>query len=127
MKSFDFDFTKIAIIIVAVIGLMFFAGLIIFPVRNYNKVEHHTLTVYSVNTQQSVSGTKEFMTTRYRYLIGTDKGMYEISPDGLCASPMFGRIESGKTYKCMTRGYRYNTFGLYPYIVEATEVKGEEE
>lgn len=91
----------------------------------YVKEDIVVATVQSIITQQKVSGGGEYgvVSTSYTYLVGTDKGTMKIEPSGIMSSTAFGTLKEGKTYKLHTRGYSYPLFGLYPFIVDAKEVK----
>ena len=75
------------------------------------------------NHADNKQGNKDGFTTTYRYLVGTDQGTLEISPDGLMASPCFGTLHEGNTYTMHLRGFSVPIIGLYPYIIEAKEIK----
>ena len=96
--------------------LLFLGGYV-----QYTKEDSYTVTVKSITIQQNVSGNKDVVTTTYHYLVSTDKGMFEIEPAGIMASPQFGTLKEGKTYHINTRGYTVPVLGLYPYIIEAEE------
>lgn len=51
--------------------------------------------------------------------MGTSRGTYEISPDGLFHSNSFGTLEVDSTYHFFTRGVSIPIIGIYPYIIEA--------
>lgn len=90
--------------------------------QQYIKEGNVTATVLSVTTQQHVSGGGDSgVSTSYVYLIGTDKGVYEITPDGIFSSTAFGTLKEGKTYRFRTRGYSFPLIGMYPYIITAKE------
>ena len=54
--------------------------------------------------------------TMYKYLVTTDDGVFEITNEGMLASPSFGTIEEGKEYVFLTRGISIPFLGIYPYI-----------
>lgn len=82
-----------------------------------------TAKVVSINAQQHTQGNKNGFTTTYHYLVATDQGTLEISPDGLMASPCFGTLHEGNIYTMHLRGFSVPLIGLYPYIIEAKEIK----
>lgn len=93
-------------------------------ISSYMKVEMKTVKVGTITTQQNVEGNKENgIRTTYKYLVGTDKGTYEIEPSGLFSSNDFGNLKEGKTYQITTRGYNIPFFGIFPRIIEAREVE----
>lgn len=89
----------------------------------YNQEGSETVTIYSVNEQQHISGNNEdgFSTTYY-YYVSTDKGMYRIDTDGIFHSDAFGSLNPGETYYIKTRGVRAPFFGIYPFIMSAQKV-----
>lgn len=90
----------------------------------YVKEETVIATVKSITTQQNVSGGGDTgVSTTYTYLVGTDKGTYEIRPDGIFSSASFGTLEEGKQYRLHTRGYSFPLIGMYPYIVDVEKTK----
>ena len=88
---------------------------------DYSHENYFEATVYSMVTQQHVSGDKDNVFTTYDYLVNTDNGTMSISPDGLTASQDFGRLKEGKKYKMHTRGYSVPLIGKYPSIIDVTE------
>lgn len=100
-----------------VLGLL--VAIICSAILEFTKEDIVLAKVISVNAQQELTGSKDNKSLSYKYLVGTDKGTYEITPSGLMSSKAFGTLEIGKTYKIKTRGYSFPVFGLYPYIIEA--------
>lgn len=73
----------------------------------------------SVCREVSVEQTFNFnggKVTMYKCLIQTDDGVFEITNEGMLASPSFGTIEEGKEYVFRTRGVSIPSLGIYPYI-----------
>ena len=89
----------------------------------YNTTDSFDAKVYSVNVQQDMYGSKNGFSTNYSYIVGTSRGTYEISPDGLFHSNSFGTLEVDSTYHFLTRGVSIPIIGIYPYIIEAKLVK----
>lgn len=85
----------------------------------YTHETHDVVKVYSVTTQQNQYGSNGNITTDYDYYVSTDKGVFEISPDGILHSHAFGTIKEGETYEIICRGYKIAIFGIYPHIIEA--------
>lgn len=104
-----------------IIGVFLFVLLGIGIVLEYAHESDITAKVISINTQQNTQGNKEGFNTSYKYLVATDKGTLEISPDGLFASPQFGTLQEGKVYDFHLRGYSIPLIRLYPFIIEAKE------
>lgn len=95
-------------------------ALIIFGlVANYKTTKSFDAKVYSINVQQRTYGDKEGFHTSYFYLVGTSRGTYSISPDGIFASKSFGTLEKDSTYHFFTRGVAIPLIGVYPYIITA--------
>ena len=93
--------------------LLFFIGS--FIMVDYHHKNYVDATVTSITTKQNI--------TSYEYLVSTDKGVFHIRPDGLTASKYFGRLEEGKKYSFMTRGYTISFFGFYPSIITANRIE----
>lgn len=91
----------------------------------YKETAAYDAKVYSVTSQQHISGDKESFSTSYTYLVSTDKGTFSITPKGLFASNCFGSLSNGHTYHILTRGYSIPFLGIYPYIISATPIDYE--
>lgn len=91
-------------------------------VLEFTHQETKTAKVLSINTQQRTQGDKDGFTTTYSYLVSTDEGVFEISPDGLMASPYFGTLKEGSYYVISLRGFSFPIIGLYPYIIDVKEL-----
>ena len=89
----------------------------------YNHVSRVTATVRSINTQQHTQGDKDGFRTSYKYIVATDKGVFEIKPDGLMATDQFGTLKEGARYRFCLRGYSIPFIGLYPYVMSAIEME----
>ena len=107
----------------AILGIAFIIMIISGVCAQYTKEDTVIATVYSITTQQNVSGggNGSGVSTSYTYLVGTDKGTMQIEPSGIMSSTAFGTLKEGKTYRLHTRGYSFPLLGFYPYIVEAKE------
>lgn len=91
---------------------------------NYTHEETVTARVVSINTRLEVGGSSdEYTHASTTYLVSTDKGVFKIQPDGLMASPAFGMLETGKTYRFRVRGIRNELMRYLPYIIEADSVR----
>lgn len=90
-----------------------------FAVKYYTHETTEVVKVYSVTTQQNQYGSNGSFTTDYDYYVSTDKGVFEISPDGILHSNVFGTIKEGETYQIECRGYKIAIFGIYPHIINA--------
>lgn len=102
---------------VVVIALLFGGSL----ACQYLKEDEAIVQVLSITVQQNVSGNENGVSTFYHYIVGTDKGVMEIRPDGLFGSAQFGSLQEGHTYRIKTRGYSIPLWGIYPHIIEAKE------
>ena len=87
----------------------------------YNAEDRFTAKVLNMTEQQRVSGSDGNVSTYYRYIVSTDKGLYKIEPSGFFASKAFGTLEKGKTYHFHTRGVEFSLLGIYPFIIDARE------
>ncbi len=101
--------------------LLFFIGS--FITIDYHHKNYVDATVTSITTKQNITSYDGSVTTSYEYLVSTDKGVFHIRPDGLTASKYFGRLEEGKKYSFMTRGYTIPFFGFYPSIITANRIE----
>lgn len=115
---------RIRLFVMAVVILLI-AGLIVGGIyANYTTEETVTAKVVSINTRLEVGGGGDEIThASTTYLVSTDKGVFKIQPDGLMASPAFGMLEAGKTYRLHVRGIRNELMKYLPYIIEAEEVE----
>lgn len=86
---------------------------------NYQQTDKVVATVNSLTTQQNISGSDGSISTSYSYLVNTDKGVFEISPNGLYSSTLFGSLKEGNTYEFYTRGFSCPLLGIYPHIIKA--------
>lgn len=100
------------VVIIAVVGYSW-----------YNETNSFDAIVYSVNVQQHTQGDKEGFRTSYSYIVGTSRGTYSISPDGIFASSNFGTLQKDSIYHFFTRGYSIPLIGVYPYIINARPIK----
>lgn len=104
-------FGSMFIIVALIVGSMF-AG--------YNKLETiENVKVMSTSTVMKVDGDKDNTYTSYTYYVNTNKGVFEISPDGLYASKVFGALKNDSVYTITTRGFNFPQLGFHPYIVDA--------
>lgn len=110
-----------------IVMVMVFVLMMIGVGVEYSHENDITAKVISINIQQNMHGDKEGFNTSYNYLVATDKGTLEISPDGLFASRQFGTLQEGKIYCFHLRGYSVPLISLYPFIIEAKECGKETE
>lgn len=100
--------------------------IIISSILEFTHEEEKTVKVLSINTQQCVAGEANGVTTYFIYLVSTDQGVFEITPDGIMASPNFGSLKEGDVYEIKTRGYYIPLIGKYPYIINAKKISKQE-
>lgn len=110
MRQYNF---VLGMIVVFIISSVIITGI------QYSKEDTVVATVKSITIQQNISGADGNVGTSYVYLIGTDKGIMQIEPDGVMSSKVFGQLKEGNTYRLHTRGYSFPLVGFYPYIVDA--------
>lgn len=91
----------------------------------YQTTDEFDAKVYSINVQQKINGFESGVNTTYSYIVGTDRGVCIISPDGIFASKHFGTLEKDSTYHFFTRGISIPLIGVYPYIITAHSKKGK--
>ena len=111
IQNYKFTLTVIAVTI-----------LIFGAVANYKTTKSFDAKVYSVNVQQKTHGDKDGFSTSYSYIVGTSRGTFSISPDGIFASKCFGTLEKDSTYHFFTRGISIPLIGVYPNIINATPI-----
>lgn len=105
-------------IILLITGLIFGSVFV-----DYTTEETITAKVVSINTRLEIGSSSDGITqASTTYLVCTDKGVFKIQPDGLMASPFFGMLETGKTYRLHVRGIRMERMKHLPYIIDAEEV-----
>ena len=92
---------------------------VIFVAINYQQTDKVVATVNSLSIQQNINGSDGSISTSYLYLVNTDKGVFEISPNGLYSSTLFGSLKEGNTYEFYTRGFSCPLLGIYPHIMKA--------
>ena len=107
---------KFSLTIIAIAVILFGA------VANYKTTKSFEAKVYSINVQQNTHGDKDGFSTSYSYIVGTSRGTFSISPDGIFASNSFGTLEKDSTYHFFTRGISIPLIGVYPYIINATPI-----
>lgn len=103
------------VIITIIVGAIFYI-----PFTSYNKLEViENVKVFSTSTVMQVDGDKNSTYTSYTYYVNTDKGVFEISPDGIFASKVFGTLKDDSIYTFTTRGFNFPPLGFHPYIIDA--------
>lgn len=103
------------IIAAVIIGAIFYI-----PYVEYNKLETiENVKVISTSTVMNVNGDEKSTYTSYTYYVNTNKGVFEISPDGIFASKVFGTLKDDSIYTFTTRGFNFPQLGLHPYIIDA--------
>ena len=86
----------------------------------YNKLNTiKNVKVISTSTVMHVEGDAHDTYSQYTYYVNTDKGVFEISPDGLFASKVFGTLKDDGVYTFTTRGFNFPQWGFHPHIIDA--------
>ena len=86
----------------------------------YNKLNTiKDVKVISTSTVMHVEGDAHDTYSRYTYYVNTDKGVFEISPEGLFASKVFGALKNDSIYTITTRGFDFPQWGFHPHIIDA--------
>jgi len=102
----------LGIFVIGVIGL-----LSIYPIAFYSSVDYETITVEDKETKYD-DGTE-------KYLIFTDKGVYEVTDSFLVlhfsASDVYHELKRNETYNVKTYGWRIPFFSSYNNIVEVSD------
>ena len=102
------------VIVTAIVGAILYI-----PYIEYNKLETiENVKVISTSTVMHVDGDKNSTYTSYTYYVNTDKGVFEISPDGIFASKVFGTLKDDSIYTITTRGFNFPPLSLHPYIID---------
>ncbi|MEW6304397.1 MAG: hypothetical protein AB1705_13045 [Verrucomicrobiota bacterium] len=118
MKKLDL----VSLILVAAVGLLLLSGLSypllgLFP---FGPTATHTVKIQRAYVD--VSGSKN--STQSHYIIGTDKGVFEVDNsiiNGIAnADEIYAGLQPGKTYRVKVRGNKVVNFFFqsYPHIVE---------
>lgn len=101
--------------------LIIVVGCCLWATFSYNRTnQYEQVIVNDFITKQDIHSTNGNTTTEYRYLVVTNKGVFEISTEGLySAQHCFGMIKVGDTLNITTRGYKDDFWGFYEHIVDA--------
>lgn len=103
-----------------IIITIIFGAVLYIPFASYNKLEViENVRVFSISTVMHVDGDKNSTYTSYTYYVNTNKGVFEISPDGIFASKVFGALKNDSIYTFTTRGFNFPSLGFHPYIINA--------
>ena len=103
------------VIITIIVG-----ALLYIPFASYNKLEViENVRVISTSSVLNINGDKDNTYTSYTYYVNTDKGVFEISPDGIFASKVFGTLKDDSIYTFTTRGFNFPSLSLHPYVIDA--------
>lgn len=104
-----------ALIAVVIIGLV---------TTSYQNQQNYTITI----TDKQVKNSKESST--YLIFATTKDGEQKVFKDSdllfigkFNSSDLFGEMQTGKTYKVTTLGYRFQILSMYQNIIQADEVK----
>ena len=103
-----------------VIVTIIVGALLYIPFASYNKLEViENVKVISTSSVLNINGDKDNTYTSYTYYVNTDKGVFEISPDGLFASKVFGTLKNDSIYTITTRGFNFPSLGFHLHIIDA--------
>ena len=103
------------VIITIIVG-----ALLYIPFASYNKLEViENVRVISTSSVLNINGDKDNTYSSYTYYVNTDKGVFEISPDGIFASKVFGTLKDDSIYTFTTRGFNFPPLSLHPYVIDA--------
>ena len=116
---------------VAILFLCLFGLFIVIPnvlgVGGFGPEEKYEVLVTRLYVD--VSGGGEDTAVESSYMVGTDKGVFEVDNGYLLnvwnADEIYSKLEVGKRYKITTKGKRYTNAFLqeYPYIVRVEEIR----
>lgn len=99
-------------------GLLILAAVSIPIIR---QTTHHTETLTVERTERVAEANSS------RYLIWTDKGVYENTDELLQwkfnSSDLYGQLKAGKSYECDMVGWRVPFLSWYPNLISCDEVK----
>ena len=103
------------VIITIIVG-----ALLYIPFASYNKLEViENVRVISTSSVLNINGDKDNTYSSYTYYVNTDKGVFEIAPDGIFASKVFGTLKDDSIYTFTTRGFNFPPLSLHPYVIDA--------
>lgn len=106
------------VMIVAVIGIIIFSKSIVLSQKN-------TIVAKIQEKERVVTGSGNSIESKY--LIFTDKGVFENSDEALLgkfnSSDIYGSLKIGSTYKLTVYGYRIQFLSMYQNIESYAEVK----
>ena len=106
-----FTFVIVTIIVGAILYI---------PFASYNKLEViENVKVISTSSVLNINEDKDNTYTSYTYYVNTDKGVFEIAPDGIFASKVFGTLKDDSIYTFTTRGFNFPPLSLHPYVIDA--------
>lgn len=111
---------RIRIIKLIIIAILIISPFIYITYEGYNKVEViENAKVFSTSTVMNVNGDENSTYTSYIYYVNTDKGVFEISPNGIYATKVFGTLKNDSIYTITTRGFNFPQWGFHPHIIDA--------
>lgn len=112
---------RVRIIKLIIIAILIISPFIYVTYEGYNKVEViENVKVVSTFYRQDISSDGEgSTTTSFIYYVNTNKGVFEISPDGIYATKVFGTLKNDSVYTITTRGFNFPQWGFHPHIIDA--------
>ena len=101
--------------------LVLLLGCGLYAYLSYGNINHYeNVAVNDFITQQNIRANDGNASTVYKYLVVTDKGVFQINTNGLYAAQhCFGKIKVGDTLNITTRGFRSDFWGIYEHIMDA--------
>ena len=119
LEQIEFN-RRIRIVKLVIAAILIISPFIYITYEGYNKVEViENVKVFSTSTVMHIDGDVHDTYSRYTYYVNTDKGVFEISPDGIYATKVFGTLKNDSVYTITTRGFNFPQWGLHPYIIDA--------
>lgn len=111
---------RIRIIKLIIIAILIISPFVYITYEGYNKVEViENVKVFSISTVMHIEGDVHDTYSQYTYYVNTDKGVFEISPNGIYATKVFGTLKNDSVYTITTRGFNFPQLDFHPHIIDA--------
>lgn len=119
LEQIEFN-RKIRIAKLIIAAILIISPFIYVTYEGYNKVEViENVKVFSTSTVMHIERDVHDTYSQYTYYVNTDKGVFEISPDGIYATKVFGTLKNDSIYTITTRGFNFPQWGFHPHIIDA--------
>ena len=119
LEQIEFN-RRIRIVKLVIAAILIISPFIYVTYEGYNKVEViENVKVFSTSTVMHINGDVHDTYSQYTYYVNTDKGVFEISPDGIYATKVFGTLKNDSVYTITTRGFNFPQWGFHPHIIDA--------